>query len=73
MGLAHAVSVDRAVADEPAVDSPTPALDRRRHKRVSLTLLGRFMRANKQEFPCKLVDISVGGDALRTPVVVEAG
>lgn len=45
--------------------------DRRRNKRVNLTLLGRFMRANRQEFPCKLQDISVGGAALMAPVDVE--
>ena len=39
-------------------------IDRRRHRRVDLTLLGRFMRANKEEYPCKLRDISVGGAAL---------
>ncbi len=50
----------------------TPA-DRRRHKRVALTLLGRFMRANKQEFPCKLHDVSVGGAAIMAPVEVEEG
>ncbi len=49
------------------------AQDNRRHKRVPLTLLGRFMRANKQEYPCKLVDISVGGAALMSPVSVDDG
>ena len=47
------------------------ALDRRRHKRVALTLLGRFMREDKQEYPCKLRDISVGGAAMMSPVAVE--
>lgn len=47
--------------------------DRRRHKRVSLTLLGRFMRPNKQEFPCRLQDISVGGAAVLAPGEVEEG
>ncbi len=47
--------------------------DRRRHRRVALTLLGRFMRANKQEYPCKLIDISMGGLALMSPVSVEDG
>ena len=47
--------------------------DRRRHKRVAVTLLGRFMRANKQEYPCKLYDISVGGCAMMAPVEVELG
>ena len=34
-------------------------------------LLGRFMRENKQEYPCKLIDISVGGAAMMSPVVVD--
>ncbi|MFA5951298.1 MAG: PilZ domain-containing protein [Hyphomicrobium sp.] len=45
--------------------------DRRRHKRFSLTLLGRFMRANRQEFPCKLTEISVGGALIMSPVDVD--
>lgn len=49
------------------------APDRRRHKRFPLALLGRFMRANKQEFPCRLNDISVGGVAIMAPVEVEIG
>jgi hypothetical protein len=52
---------------------PNAAADRRRHRRVAITLLGRFMRANKQEFTCKLVDISVGGAAIHTPVEVDIG
>lgn len=48
-----------------------PLPERRRHKRHNLTLLGRFMRANKQEFPCKTIDISVGGVALSSPVDVD--
>ncbi len=47
--------------------------DRRRHKRVSVTLLGRFMRPNRQEYPCKLFDVSVGGAAMMSPVAVEMG
>lgn len=52
---------------------PQSSGDRRRHPRFPLTLLGRFMRANKQEFPCKLQDISVGGAAIMSPVDVEEG
>ena len=47
------------------------APDRRRYKRVELNLLGRFMRASKNEFPCRLIDISVGGAAISSPVTVE--
>ena len=45
--------------------------DRRRHKRVAVRMLGRFMRANKQEYPCHLQDISVGGAAILAPVTPE--
>ncbi len=31
------------------------------------------MRANKQEYPCKLIDISVGGTAMMSPVAVDDG
>ena len=54
-------------------EAPRLVADRRRHKRVNITLLGRFMRANKQEYPCKLIDISVGGTAMMSPVAVEDG
>src|SRR6185295_19637625 len=47
------------------------APDRRRYRRVSVELLGRFMRANKQEHPCKLIDISAGGAAIRPTSAAE--
>jgi PilZ domain len=56
-----------------AVAAPWTEPDRRRHKRIALNLLGRFMRANKQEFPCRLNNISVGGAAIMAPVAVEVG
>jgi hypothetical protein len=51
------------------------AADRRRHKRITAELLGRFMRQSKQEHPCMLIDISAGGAAIRpaTPVNVAIG
>ncbi len=45
--------------------------DRRLHCRVALTLLGRFMRANKFEFPCKLSIISISGASIMTTTDVE--
>jgi hypothetical protein len=47
--------------------------DRRRHKRIVLTLPGRFMRESKEEHPSKLVDISVGGAAVTSAVAVAIG
>src|SRR5215213_7761407 len=44
------------------------ALDRRRHQRVGLAVLGRYMLATRQEYPCQSVDVSPGGLALVTPV-----
>jgi hypothetical protein len=44
------------------------ALDRRRHRRVPVSLLGRYMLASRQEYPCQSVDISPGGLSLVTPV-----
>jgi c-di-GMP-binding flagellar brake protein YcgR len=53
--------------------APRIAPDRRRYKRFPIPLLGRFMRANKQEFPCRLNDISLGGFSLMSPVAIEVG
>ncbi len=47
--------------------------DRRRYQRVNLPLLGRFMRENKQEFPCQIVNMSPGGIAVRAPIIGELG
>lgn len=59
--------------DRPFIPSPTGAPDRRRHRRFAIALLGRFMRADRHEFPCKLVDISVEGAAMNAPVALEIG
>lgn len=45
--------------------------DLRRHRRVPLELAGRFMRENRDEFACKLKDISVGGAYVETGAQVE--
>ena len=38
--------------------------DRRRHQRVRVNLLGRYMLPDRREFPCQVVNMSPGGMAL---------
>jgi PilZ domain len=47
--------------------------DRRRHQRVRVNLLGRYMLADRREFPCQVVNMSPGGIALITPVAGASG
>jgi hypothetical protein len=58
--------MDAQVAALPS--PPEHAVDRRRHRRAEVALLGRYMLASRQEYPCQSVDISPGGIALVTPV-----
>lgn len=51
-----------------AANSAVP--DRRAYKRFALSLSGRFMRTDKQEFPCRLYEMSVGGIAMTVPAGV---
>ena len=43
-------------------------VERRRHNRVAVSLSGRFMLENRQEYPCRTVDMSPGGVLLASPV-----
>jgi len=47
--------------------------DRRRFQRVRVNLLGRYMLADKREFPCQVVNMSPGGMAVIAPVAGEPG
>jgi PilZ domain len=51
----------------------TLSLERRRFQRVSVNLLGRYMLADRREFPCQVVNMSPGGMALIAPVPAEPG
>lgn len=42
--------------------------EKRRHSRVKVDMLGRFMLPNHQEYPCQVRDMSPGGAALYTKV-----
>ncbi|WP_375459752.1 PilZ domain-containing protein [uncultured Enterovirga sp.] len=43
-------------------------LERRRHQRVQVALLGRYMLADRQEYPCQTIDVSPGGALMIAPV-----
>jgi len=47
--------------------------ERRRHQRVRVNLLGRYMLADRREFPCQVINMSPGGMALIAPVSGEPG
>ncbi len=47
--------------------------ERRRHQRVKVNLLGRFMLENKTEYPCQVINMSPGGMAMITPIRGEIG
>ena len=52
----------------PKVRSLPLAEERRRHQRVKVNLLGRYMLADRREFPCQVVNMSPGGIAIVAPV-----
>ena len=61
-----------------AVPLPKPrslplAEERRRHQRVKVNLLGRYMLADRREFPCQVVNMSPGGIAMVAPVAGNPG
>ncbi|MBO9419670.1 PilZ domain-containing protein [Labrenzia sp. R4_2] len=47
--------------------------DRRRHQRVQVNILGRFMLEDRREYPCQVIDMSPGGMAMITPVSGKVG
>lgn len=60
------------------IESPQALLlplsdERRRHQRVRVALLGRFMLEDRREFPCQTINISPGGVALTAPVSARVG
>jgi hypothetical protein len=49
------------------------ARELRRHQRVRVPVLGRYMLADQQEHPCQTLDMSPGGLALVAPVQGQIG
>lgn len=62
MALAQKIPSLRTLSDE-----------RRRFQRVKVNLLGRYMLADRREFPCQVVNMSPGGMAVIAPVSGAAG
>jgi hypothetical protein len=62
MALAERIPSVRALSEE-----------RRRFQRVRVNLLGRYMLADRREFPCQVVNMSPGGMALIAPVAGAPG
>jgi hypothetical protein len=59
---------------EPLHHMEAPAArDMRRHRRLPLSLAGRFMRADRNEFTCQLKNISVGGAAVASSHAPDIG
>ncbi|MFJ5370820.1 PilZ domain-containing protein [Bosea sp. CER48] len=48
-------------------------VERRRHHRMKVVLLGRYMLPNRMEYPCQTIDISPGGVHLAAPAKARPG
>ena len=66
MTIAGALHESSSAAQTPRVDAK--AVDRRRHQRVAISVLGRYMLADRQEYPCQVIDMSPGGLSVIAPV-----
>jgi hypothetical protein len=51
-----------------AAQRRTPSTERRRHHRMKVALLGRYMLADHREYACQTTDMSPGGASLVAPV-----
>jgi len=49
------------------------AEERRRFQRVKVHLLGRYMLADRREFPCQIINMSPGGLAMLAPGIGNVG
>ena len=47
--------------------------ERRKHQRVKVALVGRYMLQNRQEYPCQTLNMSPGGVALVAEVLPKVG
>ncbi|MET0257047.1 MAG: PilZ domain-containing protein [Methylobacterium sp.] len=65
---------EAAAAIAEAVDRrPLRSSDLRRHQRVAVSLLGRYMLSDRREYPCQTVDMSPGGVRVTCAVLGAVG
>ncbi|WP_336488879.1 PilZ domain-containing protein [Methylobacterium nigriterrae] len=62
-----------AARTAPSPPRPARSADQRRHQRVPVAILGRYMLADRREFPCQTIDMSPGGVRLTCSVVGQIG
>lgn len=69
------IAVDATAAADARPSRPpgSDAADQRRHQRVRVAVLGRYMLSDRREYPCQTVDMSPGGVRLTCAVVGEIG
>lgn len=57
----------------PQIRSFPSSQERRRFQRVKVQLLGRYMLADRREFPCQVINMSPGGVAMLAPGIGNVG
>ncbi len=65
LGRSQKMNIVRSI---PATDR-----DKRTHQRAKISVLGRYMLPNRQEFPCHTIDMSPGGLAIAVPAKGNVG
>ena len=65
------IEVDASAGTSPS--RPLRPTDQRRHQRVRVALLGRYMLSDRREYPCQTVDMSPGGVRIICAMLGEIG
>jgi hypothetical protein len=52
---------------------PAGRQEQRRHQRVKVDLLGRYMLEDREEYPCQVINMSPGGAAMIAPKIGRVG
>jgi hypothetical protein len=73
MQAAGIQGINAAVMFGTSVRQSVKPVERRRHQRVSVEVMGRYMLESRREYPCQTVDISPGGLAVLGPVAGNLG